>query len=111
MFHFQSIPIVRKWLTQYNREIGAFVVNDISGGTFDTLIFDKVAGLHLPYILMHSKGKSDLMQNSPVYEDVVKEIILFFAAQLQKLKLLGVATSLLIPDLGLEKQQIIIMNC
>lgn len=84
-------------------EIGDFVVNDISGGTFDTGIFEKVAELHLPYILMHTKGKSDSMQKSPVYEDVVKEIVLFFASQVQKLKLLGVCDIIIDPGFGFGK--------
>lgn len=86
----------------YN-EIGAFMVNDISGGTFDAGMFETVAGLHLPYILMHTKGKSELMQKSIVYEDVVKEIILFFAAQVQKLKLLGVCDLIIDPGFGFGK--------
>jgi len=86
----------------YN-EIDAFVVNDISGGTFDATMFETVADLHLPYILMHTKGKSDLMQKSPVYKDVVKEIILFFATQVQKLKLLGVCDIIIDPGFGFGK--------
>ena len=52
---------------------------------------------------MHTKGKSDLMQLSPVYEDVVKEIILFFASQVQKLKLLGVCDIIIDPGFGFGK--------
>jgi len=86
----------------YN-ETGDFIVNDISGGTFDDKMFDMVAGLHLPYILMHTKGKSDSMQKSPVYDDIIKEIILFFAAQVQKLKLLGVCDIIIDPGFGFGK--------
>lgn len=84
-------------------EIGGFVINDISGGTFDDKMFETVADLHLPYILMHSKGKSGAMQNSPVYEDVVKEVILFLATQVQKLKLLGVSDIIIDPGFGFGK--------
>ena len=84
-------------------EIGGFVVNDISGGTFDPEMFETVGGLHLPYILMHSKGKSEKMQNGPVYEDVFKEVVLFLATQLQKLKLLGVCDVVIDPGFGFGK--------
>ena len=84
-------------------EIGGFVVNDISGGTFDPEMFETVGGLHLPYILMHSKGKSEEMQNGPVYEDVFKEVVLFLAAQVQKLKLLGVCDIIIDPGFGFGK--------
>jgi len=86
----------------YN-EIGSFIVNDISGGTFDSNMFETVAALNLPYILMHSKGRSDSMQNSPVYEDVVKEVILFLATQVQKLRLLGVCDIIIDPGFGFGK--------
>jgi len=84
-------------------EIGGFVVNDISGGTFDAVMFDTVAALHLPYVLMHTMGKSDSMQNKIVYEDIIKEIVLFFSAQVQKLKLLGVCDIIIDPGFGFGK--------
>ena len=86
----------------YN-EIGDFIVNDISGGTFDSKMFETVAELHLPYILMHTKEKSDSMQNNPVYDDVLKEVILFLSAQVQKLKLLGVCDIFIDPGFGFGK--------
>jgi len=84
-------------------EIGDFIVNDISGGTFDTNMFETVAKLHLPYILMHSKGKSDKMQNLPIYEDVVKEVVLFLSAQVLKLRHLGVCDIIIDPGFGFGK--------
>jgi dihydropteroate synthase len=99
-----SLDTYRSEIVQliYN-EIGDFVVNDISGGTFDDRMFEKVADLHLPYILMHTKGKSNTMQNSPVYEDVVKEIIMFLSAQVQKLNILGVCDIIIDPGFGFGK--------
>ena len=88
---------------QVYNEAGGFLVNDISGGTFDNLMFEQVAKLSLPYILMHTKGKSDAMQDNPVYEDVVKEIILFLSSQLQKLKHSGVCDILIDPGFGFGK--------
>jgi dihydropteroate synthase len=84
-------------------EIGGFIVNDISGGTFDPLLFETVAHLQLPYILMHTAGKSISMQNSPVYQDVVKGIVFFLSTQLQRLKLLGVGDVIIDPGFGFGK--------
>lgn len=83
--------------------IGDFVVNDISGGTFDPTLFQMVADLHLPYILMHTKGRSDRMQDHPVYQDVVKEVIFFLSEQVKKLKLLGVCDIIIDPGFGFGK--------
>ena len=84
-------------------EIGDFIVNDISGGTFDELMFEKVASLKLPYILMHTKGKSEIMQQNPEYNNVIKDIILFLSAQVQRLKLLGVTDIIIDPGFGFGK--------
>ena len=90
-------------IQQVYDEAGDFIVNDVSGGTFDNQLFEKVAELNLPYILMHTKGKSDTMQKNPVYNDVVKEVILFLSAQVQKLKQLGVCDILIDPGFGFGK--------
>jgi dihydropteroate synthase len=99
-----SIDTYRSEVIQliYN-EIGGFLVNDISGGTFDDKMFEKVAGLNLPYILMHTQGMSDTMQDSPVYLNVVREIILFLSEQLQKLNQLGVCDIIIDPGFGFGK--------
>jgi dihydropteroate synthase len=99
-----SIDTYRSGIVQFvYDEIGEFVVNDISGGTFDDRMFETVAELKLPYILMHTGGKSDVMQQNPVYQDVVKDVMLFLSARVQKLKLLGVGDIIIDPGFGFGK--------
>jgi dihydropteroate synthase len=64
---------------------GAAIVNDISGGNMDKKMFETVANLQVPYILMHMLGTPQNMQKSPIYKDVTQEIITFFAKQIYKL--------------------------
>jgi len=64
---------------------GAAIINDISGGTMDAKMFETVANLQVPYILMHMLGTPQNMQKNPVYKDVVEDIISFFAEQIFKL--------------------------
>ena len=84
-------------------EVGDFLVNDISGGQFDDQMFLTVAALNVPYLLMHSKGKSLDMQDNPQYKDVVKEIILYLSHQIQKLKQFGISDILIDPGFGFGK--------
>ncbi len=84
-------------------EVGDFLVNDISGGQFDDQMFLTVAALNVPYLLMHSKGKSVDMQDNPQYKDVVKEIILYLSHQIQKLKQFGISDILIDPGFGFGK--------
>jgi len=84
-------------------EFGACFINDISGGTMDDKMFETIASLRVPYILMHMKGTPDNMQLNPVYSDVVKDIIAFFSKQVERLKLLGVNDVIIDPGFGFGK--------
>lgn len=91
--------IVRKL---YNR-FGAFIVNDISGGELDSEMFATVAELKLPYILMHMRGNPQNMQNNPQYNDVVSEMINYFAVKIAELRQLGINDIFLDPGFGFGK--------
>ena len=54
---------------------GASIINDISGGDLDPNMFNCVAELNVPYIIMHMQGNPKNMQNNPLYENVIVEII------------------------------------
>lgn len=80
-----SVDTFRSKIALETIQSGAAIVNDISGGKMDEQMFATVAELQVPYILMHMLGTPQNMQQNPVYEDVTKEIISFFAAQIHKL--------------------------
>jgi dihydropteroate synthase len=63
------------------------MINDISGGKMDVAMFETVATLQVPYILMHMLGTPQNMQKNPVYKDVTQELISFFADTMNRLKL------------------------
>ena len=82
---------------------GPCIVNDISGGTMDDHMFETVARLKVPYVLMHIQGTPETMQKNPVYTDVVNEVIKFLADKVQRLKLLGVNDVIIDPGFGFGK--------
>ena len=84
-------------------EAGPCIINDISGGTMDDKMFETVAELGVPYIMMHIQGTPQTMQQNPQYDDVVQEILMFFAERVQQLKLLGVKDVILDPGFGFGK--------
>lgn len=77
---------------------GADMINDISGGTFDNNMFEVVAKLALPYILMHIQGTPQTMQQNPHYVNVVDEVFDFLTTQVNHAKQKGIAQ--LIIDVG-----------
>ncbi|CAL2093974.1 dihydropteroate synthase [Tenacibaculum sp. 190524A02b] len=85
-----SVDTFRSKVAKETMLAGAAIVNDISGGKMDNAMFSTIAALQVPYIIMHMQGTPQNMQNSPHYENIVKEIISFFAEQLFKLRALKV---------------------
>ena len=81
-----SVDTFRSKIALATINAGAAIVNDISGGKMDDNMFSTVANLQVPYILMHMLGTPQNMQKNPVYEDVTKEIISFFATQIHQLQ-------------------------
>lgn len=82
---------------------GAMMINDISGGTFDSRMIPFVATAHIPYVLMHIQGKPRDMQIDPHYDNVVTEIMRFFGKQLEALFSQGSTDVILDPGFGFGK--------
>ncbi|MCF8373463.1 MAG: dihydropteroate synthase [Bacteroidales bacterium] len=82
---------------------GPFMVNDISAGEFDKSMFATVANLGLPYCMMHIQGKPQTMQENPIYNNLVQDILKYFALRVEKLKLLGVSDIIIDPGFGFGK--------
>lgn len=88
---------------EINKCLGPVIINDISGGTMDDRMFETVARLGVPYILMHIQGTPQTMQKNPVYKDVVKEIRDFFEERIRCLKTMGFDNLILDPGFGFGK--------
>ena len=84
-------------------EYGVQIVNDISGGELDKEMFPTVARLGVPYVLMHMKGTPQTMQEAPHYDDLMKEVLLYFAEKIQQLRDLGQKDIILDPGFGFGK--------
>jgi dihydropteroate synthase len=82
---------------------GASIVNDISGGTLDDRMFDVVARLKVPYILMHIQGDPQTMQVNPQYDDVVAEVYDFLSTQSDKARNAGIKQIVVDPGFGFGK--------
>ncbi|QOD62152.1 dihydropteroate synthase [Polaribacter haliotis] len=80
-----SVDTFRSKIAKETVENGVAIVNDISGGKMDDKMFETIAKLQVPYILMHMLGTPQNMQKDPIYKDVTQEIISFFAEQIHKL--------------------------
>ena len=84
-------------------EAGAKIINDISGGVADSNMFRTVEELNVPYIMMHMKGDPSTMQKNPVYDDIVADILKYFAERIYRLHSYGVKDIIIDPGFGFGK--------
>jgi dihydropteroate synthase len=99
-----SVDTYRSKVARAVIDAGAHMINDISGGTFDEVIFDVIADHQIPYVLMHIHGTPQTMQNNPIYTDVVTEVKDFFATRLKQLRQIGVEKNIILdPGFGFGK--------
>lgn len=101
--HFPEVLIscdtFRGKVAQEALEVGAQIINDISGGEIDPTILKIVSNFQCPYILMHSKGTPQTMQNLTNYtSSIYKEVVTYFSQKLNQLQELGIHDVIL--DLG-----------
>lgn len=99
-----SIDTFRSWVAvRVIDEIGPILVNDISGGSLDSKMFETIGKLKMPYVLSHIKGIPKNMQDNPEYEDIIKEISTFFGEKVKQLNKFGVEDIILDPGFGFGK--------
>ncbi|MBR5804211.1 MAG: dihydropteroate synthase [Bacteroidaceae bacterium] len=84
-------------------EYGVSMINDISAGEMDNRMFDTIARLRVPYIIMHMQGTPDTMQVNPQYTDVVDEVVTYLARRANELHDRGVADVIIDPGFGFGK--------
>jgi len=84
-------------------EYGVAIINDIASGDMDERMFETVARLGVPYIIMHMQGTPQNMQMNPHYDDMLKEIFFYFSKKVQQLRNLGVKDIILDPGFGFGK--------
>jgi dihydropteroate synthase len=96
-----SIDTMRAETAELAISAGASIVNDVSGGLADDLMFETVAEMGCPYILMHWRGHSKDMDSRATYADVVAEVIAELNTQINAALKSGIAKNNLIIDPGL----------
>lgn len=100
---FFSIDTTKYEVAKQALQLGAHIINDVSGLQKESRLADLCAQYEATYILMHSQGDPKTMQKNPSYKDVVKEISLFFKEKIQILESKGVNKIVLDPGIGFGK--------
>jgi dihydropteroate synthase len=101
-----SIDTMRAEVADACVSAGAVLVNDVSGGRADPGMLPWLATCEVPYVAMHWRGPSDVMEDLATYGDVVTEVRDELAVRLDALAAAGVdlARVVLDPGLGFAKR-------
>lgn len=98
-----SVDTYRASIAERCAEFGTDIINDIGGGNLDQAMFETLARLNLPYVLMHIQGTPQTMQNNPSYADVVSDIKTEFEYKIKCLADLKFKKLILDPGFGFGK--------
>ena len=98
-----SIDTFRSSVAEKAIEAGAAIINDISAGSLDEAMMQTVAKLQVPYIMMHMKGTPNTMQSLTQYDDILKEMMLYFAQKINQARSLGINDLIVDPGYGFAK--------
>src|SRR5690606_38582493 len=98
-----SVDTFRADVAEAAINAGAAIINDISGGTIDGKMFATTAALQVPYILMHMRGTPQTMQNLTQYQQLLPEMVAYFAEKVAALRALGVNDIIIDPGFGFAK--------
>ena len=85
------------------KDYGVAIINDISAGEMDNRMFETVARLGVPYIMMHMQGTPQSMQKEAHYDNLLKDVFMYFARKSRQLRDLGAKDIVLDPGFGFSK--------
>jgi dihydropteroate synthase len=98
-----SVDTWRSTLAEKAIQKGAHIINDISAGQFDPHMFETVARLQVPYIIMHLQGGVQSMHRKFDYSDLLVEVIQYFQEKINMLRKMGVKDIIIDPGFGFSK--------
>jgi dihydropteroate synthase len=98
-----SIDTFRSEVAKKCVENGADIINDISGGSLDSKMFETVAKLNVPYIIMHMKGNPKNMMDKTDYKNIIEEMEGYFSEKIELAKSFGINDIIIDPGFGFAK--------
>ncbi len=98
-----SIDTFRSRVAKKCLQVGAAMINDISGGYLDHKMMATVAEFQVPFIAMHMRGTPQTMKSMTTYDDMLKEVLFYFSEIIEKARDLKLNDLVLDPGFGFAK--------
>ena len=96
-----SIDTTKAIVAKKAVEVGANIINDVSGLSFDSQMPKTVASLNAHIIIMHMKGNPRNMQKNPEYKDLINDILYYFKERIKIATKAGINRKMIILDPGI----------
>jgi len=96
-----SIDTMRAEVARAAIEAGACMINDVSGGKSDPEMLSYVSTLTVPYILMHWRGPSNIMNTLTDYNNVAADVTAEISKQVDVAVAAGIARERIAIDPGI----------
>ncbi len=80
---------------------GVKIINDVSGLDYDSETTDVLKKYKIPFVIQHSQGTPENMQNKPKYKNELLDIYDFFDQKIKFLKRIGIKHNNIIIDPGI----------
>jgi dihydropteroate synthase len=98
-----SVDTFRAEIARRSLEEGINIINDVSGGSLDSEMFNVISKYNSPYILMHLKGTPKDMMTQTNYDDLILDLLNYFRKKINMLNSLGINDIILDPGFGFAK--------
>jgi len=100
---FISIDTLHSHVAEVAIQNGADMINDISGGDYDSNMIGVLVQHRIPYVIMHMKGIPENMQSNAIYDDVVLEVLKSLKQKIHLAMQQGVKDIVVDPGFGFGK--------
>ena len=98
-----SIDTFRSEVAEACVQKGSALINDISAGKLDDTMLDVIAKYNVPYVMMHMRGTPQTMSTLTQYDDVVREVLMYFSERIAAARSLGINDLIIDPGFGFAK--------
>ncbi len=82
-------------------ELGVKLINDVSGLSYDKETINVLKKYKTPFVIQHSQGVPENMQNKPSYKNELLDIYDFFEKKIKLLRSMGIKHNNIIIDPGI----------
>ncbi len=99
--NFISLDTRKSEIMEKGIKLGVNLINDVSGLSYDRNTVNILKKYQIPFVLHHSLGNPEVMQNNPKYKDVLLDIYDFFEKKIKFLRSIGINHNNIFLDPGI----------